>query len=45
MIHPITAATSTEAWLCAVNLLNRIKDRCAYSVVLDIDDPIILSPD
>lgn len=44
MIHPITAATSTEAWLCAVNLLNRMKDRCAYNVILDIDDPIILSP-
>ena len=44
MIHPISAKTSTEAWLRAVNLLNRMEDRCAYNVILDIDDPIILSP-
>ena len=44
MIHPILAKTSTEAWLRAVNLLNRMEGRCAYNVILDIDDPIMLLP-
>ena len=44
MIHPISAKTSTEAWLRAVNLLIGMKDRCAYNVILGIDDPITLSP-
>ena len=44
MIHPISAKTSTEAWLRAVNLLNGMKGRCAYNVILGINDPITLSP-
>lgn len=43
MIHPISAKTSTEAWLRAVNLLSRMKGRCAYNVILDIATPTILS--
>lgn len=44
MIHPISTRTATEAWLRAVELLFKAKDRCAYNVVLDIEDPISLSP-
>ena len=44
MIHPISAKTSTEAWLRAVNLLIGMKGRCAYNVILAIEDPITLSP-
>jgi len=44
MIHPISARTSTSAWLQAVNLLETMKGRCAYNVILDIEDPIGLPP-
>lgn len=40
MIHPIEAKTCVEAWLNACNLLARMPDRCAYNVVLDIEDPL-----
>lgn len=40
MIHPIEAKTCVEAWLKAANLLAQMPDRCAYNVILDIQDPI-----
>jgi hypothetical protein len=40
MIHPISARTSTDAWLQAVNLLATMQNRCAYNIILDIEDPI-----
>ncbi len=39
MIHPIEAKTCVEAWLKAANLLAQLPDRCAYNVILDIEDP------
>jgi hypothetical protein len=44
MIHPISTRTATEAWLQALNLLARIDGRCAYNVILDIENPIALPP-
>lgn len=44
MIHPISAKTSTQAWLGAVNLLANTDGRCAYNVILDIENPIELPP-
>jgi hypothetical protein len=44
MIHPISARTSTDAWLQAVNLLAAMPGRCAYNIILDIEDPVALSP-
>jgi hypothetical protein len=44
MIHPISAKTSVGAWLQAVNLLVTMRDRCAYNIILDIEDPVALSP-
>jgi len=44
MIHPISTRTATEAWLQALNLLATMEARCAYNVILDIEDPIILPP-
>src|ERR1700733_9993687 len=43
MIHPISARTSTDAWLQAVNLLAAMPGRCAYNIILDIEDPVALS--
>lgn len=43
MIHPIEAKTCVEAWLKAVNLLATKPDRCAYNVILDIEDPVAMS--
>jgi hypothetical protein len=39
MIHPIEAKTCVEAWLKAANLLATMPDRCAYNVILDIENP------
>jgi hypothetical protein len=44
MIHPISTRTATEAWLHALNLLATVEGRCAYNVILDIEDPITLTP-
>lgn len=44
MIHPILARTSTDAWLQAVNLLAALQGRCAYNIILDIEEPIGLPP-
>lgn len=43
MIHPIEAKTCVEAWVKAANLLAGMSDRCAYNVILDIEDPIKLT--
>jgi hypothetical protein len=43
MIHPIEAKTCVEAWLKAANLLARMPDRCAYNVILDIENPITMT--
>lgn len=44
MIHPISTRTATEAWLQALNLLAGMDGRCAYNVILDIENPIALPP-
>jgi len=44
MIHPIEAKTCVKAWLKAANLLARMPERCAYNVILDIEDPVTLTP-
>jgi len=43
MIHPIEAKTCVEAWLKAVNLLATMPDRCAYNVILDIENPVAMT--
>jgi hypothetical protein len=43
MIHPISASSSTGAWLQAVNLLSTMPGRCAYNIILDIENPINLA--
>ena len=43
MIHPIEAKTCVEAWLKAVNLLAAIPDRCAYNIILDIENPVAMT--
>lgn len=43
MIHPIEAKTCVEAWLKAANLLAKMPQRCAYNVILDIEDPITMT--
>ena len=43
MIHPIEAKTCVEAWLKAANLLATMPDRCAYNVILDIENPITMT--
>lgn len=44
MIYPISTRTTTEAWLRAVEFLFKARDRCAYNMILDIEEPISLSP-
>ena len=44
MIHPISADTCAGAWLGAITLLGASETRCAYNVILDIENPIILTP-
>jgi hypothetical protein len=43
MIHPVEAKTCVEAWLKAVNVLATIPDRCAYNVILDIENPVAMT--
>jgi hypothetical protein len=43
MIHPIEAKTCVEAWLKAVSLLATMPDRCAYNVILDIENPVAMT--
>jgi len=43
MIYPIEAKTCVEAWLKAVNLLATMPDRCAYNVILDIENPVVMT--
>jgi len=43
MIHPIGAKTCVEAWLKAVNLLAKMPERCAYNVILDIENPVAMT--
>lgn len=43
MIHPIEAKTCVEAWLKAVNLLSTMPDRCAYNVILDVENPVAMT--
>ena len=43
MIHPIEAKTCVKAWLKAVNLLATMPDRCAYNVILDIENPVAMT--
>jgi hypothetical protein len=43
MIHPIEAKTCVEGWVKAANLLAGMPDRCAYNVILDIEDPSTLT--
>ena len=43
MIHPIEAKTCVEAWLKAVNLLAKMPERCAYNVILDIENPVAMT--
>jgi hypothetical protein len=40
MIHPISAETCTQAWTQAITLLGTEKQRCAYNVILDIENPL-----
>lgn len=42
MIHPISTQTAVQAWLAAVNLLAKTDGRCAYNIILDIENPIAL---
>lgn len=43
MIHPIAAKTCADAWLQAANLLAGMADKCAYNVILDIEQPIAVT--
>ncbi|MDX2181161.1 MAG: hypothetical protein SFV18_16320 [Bryobacteraceae bacterium] len=43
MIHPISADTCAKAWLGAISLLGDAEHRCAYNVILDIENPISLA--
>ena len=43
MIHPIEAKTCVTAWLKAVKLLATMPDRCAYNVILDIENPVAMT--
>jgi hypothetical protein len=43
MIHPIEAKTCVEAWLKAVNVLATMPGRCAYNVILDIENPVAMT--
>jgi len=43
MIHPISAETCTQAWTQAITLLGKEKQHCAYNVILDIENPYLIS--
>lgn len=44
MIYPIPAQTCTEAWLKTATKLMTFKGRATYNVILDIDNPLALTP-
>ena len=44
MIYPICAETCAEAWLKTATKLLTFKGRAAYNVILDINDPLALTP-
>lgn len=44
MIYPIPARSCVEAWLKTSTKLLSFEGRAAYNVILDIDDPLVLTP-